>query len=236
LEHDLSHLINTGLIHDRDVGNLFLVDVSGKCLPELPTEIHSGIRKVMRKYKMYSDQLLLDAVRGNYRWTIGTNRNEPKRVRNLLSSGNSVYTIGYQGWSVDGFFNELIVNGIRTLIDVRDNPISRRYGFAKKTLSLICVKNDIRYVHVPELGIPKMIRNGIKTDSDYLTILDRYSEEILPTMKNYLSFVNATMESEPSVLMCMEAEVNHCHRSRIAASLQEKSNLPIVHFRKEDHA
>ena len=45
------------------------------------------------------------------------------------------FTIGYEGSSFEGYLNRLIKNNVKTLVDVRHNPLSRKFGFSKKTLS-----------------------------------------------------------------------------------------------------
>jgi uncharacterized protein (DUF488 family) len=65
----------------------------------------------------------------------------------------SIYIIGYEGASVDSFLNTLLQTGIKQLTDVRRNPISRKWGFAKNTLAGLCDKVGIDYMHFPELGI-----------------------------------------------------------------------------------
>jgi uncharacterized protein (DUF488 family) len=42
-----------------------------------------------------------------------------------------LFTIGYEGLSIDAYLNKPISNNIRALIDVRKNPISMKYGFSK---------------------------------------------------------------------------------------------------------
>lgn len=65
-----------------------------------------------------------------------------------------LFTIGYEGSSLDGYLNRLIKNNVRTLIDLRRNPLSRKYGFSKKTLAETVKKLGIDYVHIPELASP----------------------------------------------------------------------------------
>ena len=62
-------------------------------------------------------------------------------------------TIGYEGKSLESYLNQLLRAGVTLLCDVRRNPLSRKYGFAKSTLSKACEGVGIRYEHLPELGI-----------------------------------------------------------------------------------
>jgi hypothetical protein len=46
-----------------------------------------------------------------------------------------IVTIGYEGRSLEAFLNLLLQNSVTLLCDVRRNPLSRKYGFSKSTLS-----------------------------------------------------------------------------------------------------
>jgi hypothetical protein len=44
-------------------------------------------------------------------------------------------TIGYEGSTLENYLNRLLCDGVTVLCDVRRNPLSRKYGFSKGTLS-----------------------------------------------------------------------------------------------------
>ena len=71
----------------------------------------------------------------------------PKLTRTIL------YTIGYEGISLEEYLNKLILNDIKVLCDVRKNSVSMKYGFSKVQLQKACEGVGIKYVHIPELGI-----------------------------------------------------------------------------------
>ena len=48
-----------------------------------------------------------------------------------------MYTIGYEGRSVDAFFSRLLRLRLSGVIDVRSNPVSRKYGFAARSMTEI---------------------------------------------------------------------------------------------------
>src|SRR5437588_3825906 len=76
-------------------------------------------------------------------------------------------TIGYEGRSLEMYLNELLRDGVTMLCDVRRNPLSRKYGFSKSTLSKACEGVGIRYEHLPELGIAAEKRRELDTQADY---------------------------------------------------------------------
>ena len=92
----------------------------------------------------------------------------------------AVYTIGYEGLLVDDFLNRLLRNGIQLLIDSRNNPVARRYGFHKSSLSRLCERLGVEYRHFPNLGIPSESRQALDSSSGYTELFDSYETAILP--------------------------------------------------------
>ena len=115
------------------------------------------------------------------------------------------------------------------MIDVRSNPISRKWGFAKSTLSGLCEKTGIEYIHSPELGISYEKREGLATKDDYRTLLGEY-ERHLPSLEGKIQGALLLISAAPSALVCVEADVQMCHRGRLANNMAKKSQLPIVHL------
>jgi len=142
----------------------------------------------------------------------------------------SIYTIGYEGASIDRFLNTFLQDGIKRLIDVRRNPISRKWGFAKNTLAGLCNKVEIDYMHIPELGISSDKRVNINTKEDYDKLFDDYEKNYLPLHKHTLKNVLSLIEQTPSALVCMEADVQMCHRGRLANILNKMSEIQVVHL------
>lgn len=138
----------------------------------------------------------------------------PKRRKPVLA------TIGYEGGSVEDYLNRLIVNDIRVLIDVRKNPLSRKYGFSKKTLSSLLERLGIEYIHIPELGIESSQRQDLSSQSDYDRLFTVYEQTVLREQVNALDRVmDVYNENKRIALTCFEKEHLQCHRGRIAQKL-----------------
>ncbi len=73
-----------------------------------------------------------------------------------------VFTIGYEGATMDGFIAALDTAGVRQVIDVRALPLSRRPGFSKSSLAASLAAAGIAYVHLKALGTPKPGRDAAK--------------------------------------------------------------------------
>ena len=87
-----------------------------------------------------------------------------KAIKRDESAG--LFTIGYEGKSLEGFLNTLLRANIKTLCDVRKNAYSMKYGFSKTTLSNACENVGIKYLHMPAVGIDSSERKGLKTPAD----------------------------------------------------------------------
>jgi uncharacterized protein (DUF488 family) len=74
----------------------------------------------------------------------------------------TIYTIGYEGASVQGLIGTLEHMGIQHVLDVRELPQSRRPGFSKKVLAEALAQAGIEYSHLRQLGDPKNGREAAR--------------------------------------------------------------------------
>jgi hypothetical protein len=88
-----------------------------------------------------------------------------------LENENLLFTIGYEGKSIDQYLFELLINNIQVLVDVRKNPFSRKHGFSGKSLREYSHKVGIRYLHLPELGVPSKLRQNLNGKESYTLFL-----------------------------------------------------------------
>jgi len=142
----------------------------------------------------------------------------------------AIYTIGYENRSVDGFLDSLVRAGIRRIIDVRANPVSRKYGFARSTLARLAGKLGLGYSHFPELGISSDRRKEAKTHSEFMELFTYYERQVLPARMAETAKLAELMKAAPSVLLCMEKEAVDCHRGRLATRMASLTNLSLVHL------
>ena len=128
-----------------------------------------------------------------------------------------VLTIGYEGVKIDEFIDVLLVQGVHTLVDVRDFPLSRKPGFSKNPLSQALADVNILYVHEKVLGTPKPIRDALKETGDWATYEKSYLSFLAPR-EVHLSRV---LDFDSVCLMCFEADHLECHRSLVARRMYE---------------
>jgi uncharacterized protein (DUF488 family) len=145
----------------------------------------------------------------------------PRRAAGLL-------TIGYEGRSLEAYLNLLLTSGVTILCDVRKNPISRKYGFSKKTLANGCEGVGIRYEHLPELGVPSTERQHLDSQADYDALFRRYATTILPSQSPAIATIAAWIQNDEAVaLTCYERHPHQCHRHCVAIAV-EKTAFPIT--------
>ncbi len=132
-------------------------------------------------------------------------------------------TIGYEGRSLEAYLNLLLKDGVNLLCDVRRNPLSRKYGFSKKTLSTACEGLDIRYEHLPELGISSDSRKNLKTQKDYDALFAVYRRDSLPEQSVALGRIQAWIQEGYRVaLTCYEHAPEQCHRHCVAEAMEKE--------------
>lgn len=139
-------------------------------------------------------------------------------------------TIGYEGSSVEDFIATLRAAGIRTLIDVRELPISRRPGFAKSALSAALEATDIRYVHLKGLGDPREGREAARAHEfeKFHRIYSRHLETA--AAQNDLTKAARLSEEGGVCLMCYERDYNTCHRLLVAKAIADKLPTQVKHL------
>ncbi len=130
-----------------------------------------------------------------------------------------IFTIGYEGLSVDEFFSILKTNSVDTLIDIRELPLSRKRGFSKNALSHSSENLGINYLHVPPLGCPKDIRHQYRVDKNWLNYSIRFFD-YLRTQNDALDSVAELVKKKTVCLMCYEKDFLYCHRSYVSLVLE----------------
>jgi uncharacterized protein (DUF488 family) len=141
-----------------------------------------------------------------------------------LAGSPGLCTIGYEGRSLEGYLNRLLMNGVTVLCDVRRNPLSRKYGFSKGTLSHSCEGIGIRYAHLPELGIATEQRRGLDTQADYDALFAVYERDNLPKQHKALTKIREWIDSgERVALTCYESSPEQCHRHCVAEALEAEA-------------
>lgn len=137
-----------------------------------------------------------------------------------------LFSIGYEGKSLERYLDFLIINDVRVLCDVRKNAYSQKYGFSESQLEKACKGVGIKYIHVPELGIESDMRQNLDSQSDYDKLFDYYEKNTLIKNWSYLLKVRDIIDTEGRVaLTCFEQNPRQCHRTRVAKALMGLDNV-----------
>ncbi len=129
------------------------------------------------------------------------------------------FTFGYSGRKTEEILDLLKQHGVRTVIDVRQNPVSMyRPELSKGNFAQLLKENEMLYSHVPELGVPRDIRaKAIETGSRDV-IWAWYDSNVVTSFLNLHSFLNGF--EHPVALMCTEIDPHECHRHRLSLALE----------------
>ena len=228
LNQETTTLARKGFLEEIEGKSLQLIKTGNSNGEKLALSIKKDVELIVRRFAGQPIQKLVHYVCQHYPW-FTINRKKEKLLERPAGK-LAIYTAGYEGLSVDGFLDMLTRHGIRQLIDVRKNPVARRYGFHKSTLMNLCQSLAIEYFHFPELGIPSSERRGLQTEDDYISLFDRYKKDILKNEGTAVSKVSELMRKKPSTLMCMEALPYRCHRLLVARAAARRTGLPIEHL------
>jgi uncharacterized protein (DUF488 family) len=141
-----------------------------------------------------------------------------------------LFTVGYEGRSLDELVDALRAVGVERLIDVRELPLSRRQGFSKTALGDTLRKSGIEYVHVKALGNPKPNRERYWA-GDVEGGAAVYRKHLNNGSRSALIELAESLGDNPACLLCFERDHTECHRDVIVQELQGlKSRLKVSHL------
>lgn len=236
LYHDLSTLETGGLIESVGEHDLRITGYGRSSVSDIAPMLSDAVSRVLRVHSKLDTAALIEYVYSEFPFFTMNSEWEHRRAIKRPTTEPQVFTVGYEGLSLDALLNILIQNGIRGLIDVRANPVARRYGFHRTTLANICPRIGIEYFHRPELGIKSTWRSDLESQEDYDRLFERYENEVLPERKGEIAEVAALMVQKPCVMMCLEADPGSCHRTRLAKSVSQANTLPVKDLRSDQYA
>jgi uncharacterized protein (DUF488 family) len=144
----------------------------------------------------------------------------------------TLFTTGYAGHDLDSFFEKLRGHGVETIVDVRQNPVSRKKGFSKSRLSEFLTHNGIRYVHMVRLGVPRALRDRLRSGQ---CTLEEYFHEFrgyAASQHDELAELQEIATHSRACLLCVEERPEDCHRTVVAEVLAEQcgGQLTILHI------
>lgn len=140
-----------------------------------------------------------------------------------------LFTIGYERLSLAQLVAALQAARVKTLIDVRELPNSRRPGFSKRVLASTLDEAGIGYTHLKALGTPKAGREANKAGrmKEFWKIVDASLDR--PEALLALEEAAAIAGRKTACLLCLEHDHAVCHRDRVAAMLAARG-FKVTHL------
>jgi uncharacterized protein (DUF488 family) len=133
-----------------------------------------------------------------------------------------IYSVGYEGMSLDGLIDRLAGARVTTIVDVRLNPVSRRPGFSRRRLSEALGQAGIAYIHERELGKPPENRDSFRS-SDGAAGRERMRAILSNGAGAALDRLVDLASRERVAVLCVERERGRCHRDVITEMAVERN-------------
>ena len=133
-----------------------------------------------------------------------------------MKATHELLTAGYAGHDPESFLSKLQDHDVELVVDVRQNPVSRKKGFSRSKLSEFLATHGVEYLHIGALGPPKDLRHLLKDRScdleEYFTVFRKY----LMDQEGALDELSALTAEKRCCLICLEHLSRECHRSVVA--------------------
>ena len=205
-------------------------------LPQLKESDRKALRIIKMRFGERSTQELIEYTYKQFPYyaqnsTIAAdvlNKEDYQMVKNEKPSCKStvLFTIGYEGKTVEQYLNTLIRYDVKVLCDVRKNSVSMKYGFSKSQLQHACTGLGIKYIHKPELGIESDRRQQLNNQADYDRLFRQYRQIVLASTRTQQDEILQLLKSCKRVaLTCFEANICQCHRTHLAEELSKSPDF-----------
>ncbi|MFZ0808676.1 MAG: DUF488 domain-containing protein [Candidatus Sulfotelmatobacter sp.] len=130
-----------------------------------------------------------------------------------------LYTIGHSTRTIEELIAALQAHQIRTLVDIRAFPMSRRLPqFNREALEASLREAGIRYVWMQALG---GYRKKTRDESPHIALRNKsfrnYADHMLtPEFEQAMAELIALAEDGPTAYMCAERVYFRCHRMLVS--------------------
>lgn len=142
-----------------------------------------------------------------------------------------LFTTGYQGETINEFIGKIRGKKIEAIIDIRENPTSRKPGFSKNIFQKKLDSAGVDYYHFQELGTPKPLRNFLATNQNYDEFFEEY-KQFLPEFQDALDDIVEIGSNKRICLLCFEKDPHYCHRKIVAnlISYYTGRDISVIHI------
>jgi uncharacterized protein (DUF488 family) len=142
-----------------------------------------------------------------------------------------LFTLGHSTRPIEDLLALLAEHGIRTLVDVRRYPGSRRHPqYSRDALAASLEGAGIRYVHEPDLGGRRAARPDSPHTAWRVEAFRGYADHMeTPAFQTALERLLRRAAEEPTAILCAEAVPWRCHRRLISDALVARG-IPVLHI------
>ena len=141
---------------------------------------------------------------------------------------NGIVSFGYEGRTIDDAVKSLQRAGVKTVVDVRLNAISRKPGFSKTRLREALASAGIGYRHLRALGNPKENREPF-----WAGRIEEGQEFFRSVLQNdaavdSLREIGDLAAEQVVAVLCFEADHERCHRRVVIEQVSDASPVPVT--------
>jgi hypothetical protein len=238
---DVTTMVEKGLLSEETIG--LIKQDKATYLKVLKEADRKALYEVKKLYGTMDGTALMKHTYVNYPYfAINSikaseilNDDEIAKIKKARPKGSktTLFTIGYEGISLEEYLNRLIKHDVHVLVDVRRNPLSMKYGFSKSLLKRFCESVGIEYLHFPEVGIESDKRQELNTQQDYDKLFKVYKDTNLKrTEETQKQILDVLIKHSRIALTCFESNICQCHRKPLSESIKALSgnNLELKHI------
>lgn len=238
---DFTTMVKKGLLTEDNIG--FVKQDKGTYLKMLKEIDRKSLFEIKRLYGSMDGTALMKHTYTNFPYfainsikaTEILSKDEIDKIDKARPKSDKtiLFTIGYEGISLEEYLNRLIRHNVQVLVDVRRNPLSMKYGFSKNLLKRFCESVGIEYIHFPEVGIESDKRQELNNQRDYDELFKSYEDDNLKrTKETQKAILNVLNRHNRIALTCFESNICQCHRKPLSESIKALSgnNLELKHI------
>lgn len=143
----------------------------------------------------------------------------------------TLYTIGYERQSVDGYVAALVAARVDVVVDVRQTAWSYRRDFSRAPLERALSVAGIAYIHADFAGNPKEFRAAARNHSECLALFAGYLDDATYVLEMLdLLLVDLMSAGSRVCLTCYERHPEDCHRGILAERWAALRGARISHL------
>jgi uncharacterized protein (DUF488 family) len=141
-----------------------------------------------------------------------------------------LFTIGYEGTTLDRVLAALRDARVTHLVDVRAVPQSRKPGFSKRMLAASVEAAGMHYTHLRGLGTPKAGREAVR-HGQVARMHEIFGAHMhTPEAQADLAHAVEIAREGGACLLCFERDHTHCHRDIVAGLIRARTGQAATHL------